>query len=240
MSYLLKNKTSKLKLRPTSSLPIMNISANPTSTNYNKPGGLFYRKERRFIEAEHERRRLAEGPGPGTYIHAYSAVGKSNTFNYNGRYVDTRTGKKLEDCNKRPISTRERFPVNKESIEIGIPVGKYYPAKIFSIEYNNHFRGLKFEKVYDQFNPILIRENVWKMSKVRTKDKGTDLINFDKPVLVCQELAPFNTTASRFRTITKLNKEKEEVKSKIGPGKYDYSDCYPWIKKSFNKNFQSH
>ena len=167
-----------------------------------------------------------------------SLTKKSNTCKFLNRYVDKRTGNRLSSANKRTPLIKERFAQYQVQEKEGPPLGRYEPGKTATIEYNNHFRGLSFEHVFDEFNPLLVRDNVFRMYKVRMKEKGPDMINFDKPVFYHQAYAPFSSTAKRFKGITRVNKEREETKAKIGPGKYDYSDCYRWIKKSYNIMYQ--
>lgn len=74
-----------------SAFNITNYNFLNNASKLNGMQGTFYRKERRFIESEWEEQRRAYGPGPGAYISPFTNMGKSNTYRFNGRYMDIRT-----------------------------------------------------------------------------------------------------------------------------------------------------
>ena len=53
-----------------------------------------------------------------------------------------------------------------------------------------------------------------------------------------ENIVPFNSTTKRgLSTNEKPKNDFEKKKELIGPGRYDYNECFSWIKKSFNVKY---
>lgn len=233
------NKNKEYDYIPDDSLSSTFYGSVNNTNGFKVSKGTFFRKEDRFFEAKKEMERLAYGPGPGSYINAYSNTGNSNTYCFQGRYVDVRTGQKFTYDNLRPHSGKTRLLETYDPHPLGPPIGKYNPGKTYTIEWKNFYKGKKrYEKHIENYNPFVVEVSAAKYKKVREKDKGTDLMNFDKDVEYTQKKAPFSSTSERFYFFKekKLN-EQEEKQTYLGPGVYDTSSNYSLIKKSFNVKY---
>ena len=211
--------------------------ASTSSSFFNKNtsmSGTFYRKQKRFIEAEKEMERLKEGPGPGSYINPFSNTGTSNTVLFNGRYVDLRKGKEFLMDNTRPPTSKEDVLENKRR-SFGPPVGKYNPETIMTIKYNN-MKRLGYGNGEDvAFNSS--RPQGRGVVQIEKEIVGPGSYEQIKPKRFVENEIPFNSSTQRGLSNQTKKNDTQIHKEMLGPGKYDYDECYSWIKKSFNVKY---
>ena len=221
---------------------LLNSSFSTSQSSYNsRPltgNGRFYRRDRRFREAENELIRLSENPGPGSYIDPFSNTGINNTINIKGRFVDLRTGNNIINENKRPKSSKSDLFKNERNKYVNYNnnpgVGKYDNGNFNSIKYLN-------DKFYvDRINynkSNILGFDSSEKDKRCVKDKIDNLgpgayynLNFVKEF---QVEPPFKSSCQRHVLDKKLKKNTLDGKF-VGPGQYDIEECYPWVKQSFN------
>jgi hypothetical protein len=217
----------------------MNKSFDSTTNNTSKSTlmGTFYRKERRFFESESDLKKQMENPGPGSYINPFSNTGDSNTIQFNGRFVDIRTGKNLlnsNEINSRPKTSSINNNINKNISG----KEKFYNSNLYTIEYKNN--KLKHNCNMYSFNSselskrnlIENKNNVGPGSYFNNEyafNKNNNIngsynetgFSFNKHFYK----NGFNSTNERFK-VSKNNC--------LGPGEYSLNESYPWVKKSFN------
>ena len=217
----------------------LNKSFDSTTNNTSKSTlmGTFYRKERRFFESESDLKKQMENPGPGSYINPFSNTGDSNTIQFNGRFVDIRTGKNLlnsNEINSRPKTSSINNNINKNISG----KEKFYNSNLYTIEYKNN--KLKHNCNMYSFNSselskrnlIENKNNVGPGSYFNNEyafNKNNNIngsynetgFSFNKHFYK----NGFNSTNERFK-VSKNNC--------LGPGEYSLNESYPWVKKSFN------
>ena len=227
---------------PNSNKSAMNKSFDSTTNNTSKSTlmGTFYRKERRFFESENDLKKQMDNPGPGSYINPFSNTGDSNTIQFNGRFVDIRTGKNLlnsNEINSRP-KTSSINNNNKNQNKNLTGKEKFYNSNLYTIEYKNN--KLKHNCNMYSFNSselskrnlIINKNDVGPGSYFNNEyafNKNNNIngsynetgFSFNKHFYK----NGFNSTNERFK-ISKNNP--------LGPGEYSLNESYPWVKKSFN------
>jgi len=221
---------------------LLNSSFSTSQSSYNsRPltgNGTFYRRDRRFREAENELIRLSENPGPGSYIDPFSNTGINNTIIINGRFVDLRTGNNIINENKRPKSSKSDFFKNERNQYINFNnnpgVGKYDNGNYNSIKYLND----KFyvDRINYNKNNILgfdSSEKDKRCLKGKKEKLGPGSYYNENYVKEFQIDPPFNSSCQRSILDKKLKKNQLDGKF-VGPGQYDVEECYPWVKQSFN------
>ena len=137
LSLLKLKKQKENKLIQNNSFDLTTHSNTSNTNNQIKQmHGTFYNKEPRFKENDNKLKDL--NPGPVAYINPFSNSGSSNIINFNGRFVDIRTGKNLILNNKRPTSYNNKYDYLIEKNNNLIPsVGKYNTGNNLTIEYKN-------------------------------------------------------------------------------------------------------
>ena len=227
---------------PNSNKSAMNKSFDSTTNNTSKSTlmGTFYRKERRFFESENDLKKQMDNPGPGSYINPFSNTGDSNTIQFNGRFVDIRTGKNLlnsNEINSRP-KTSSINNNNKNQNKNLTGKEKFYNSNLYTIEYKNN--KLKHNCNMYSFNSselskrnlIINKNDVGPGSYFNNEyafNKNNNIngsynetgFSFNKHFYK----NGFNSTNERFK-VSKNNC--------LGPGEYSLNESYPWVKKSFN------
>lgn len=224
------------KPHPTSSsTSLASTSASFYNKNNSSMNGTFYRKQKRFIEAEKEMERLREGPGPGSYINPFSNTGTSNTILFNGRFVDIRKGKDLLMVNTRPQTSKDDV-IEKKRREFGPPVGRYNPDSIMTISYRN-LKKLNYGNGEDvAFNSGKMQGRCASSLEKDPVGPGSYIKLNEREIN--ENIVPFNSTTKRgLSTNEKPKNDFEKKKELIGPGRYDYNECFSWIKKSFNVKY---
>ncbi len=221
---------------------LLNSSFSTSQSSYNsRPltgNGKFYRRDRRFREAENELIRLSENPGPGSYIDPFSNTGINNTIIINGRFVDLRTGNNIINENKRPKSSKSDFYKNERNKYVNYNnnpgVGKYDNGNFNSIKYLN-------DKFYvDRINYSKSNILGFDSSEIDKRCLKGKMDNLGPGVYYNQNFVkefqvdpPFKSSCQRQVLDKKLKKNSLDGKF-VGPGQYDIEECYPWVKQSFN------
>ncbi len=217
-------------------------SKNFNQTKYSSMIGTFYSKEPRFKDSEKKLKESSLNPGPGSYINPFSNTGSSNTIEYNGRYVDIRTGKILILNNERPKSSISNKKISFYDIKknYNACVGKYNPGINLTIEYNN-IKKLKESRSNIAFNSGVPADRGELYSFQKNEILGPGKYFIDDNIIKNKKYnnVPFSSSCERgliesynINDNNILNKNDSE--KNIGPGKYNLLDNYDWIKKSFN------
>ena len=204
-------------------------STNNSSTNnmihvYSRPqsiSGIFYRKDLRFREREQEENAKSKIPGPGSYINPFTATGKSNSIQINGRYMDLRTCKKYLENNRynnlRPKTPSHDIKLNNYINYNRNPgVGSYEPEKIYTVK-NDIINKIKQGNRTFNSTKLSDRNAIYQFQKNMPNGPGSYFQNIDRNII--QNSNGFNQTSLRFEKGGKNNTKEaidEYYENKIG------------------------
>ncbi len=201
--------------------------------------GTFYSKEPRFKDNENKLKESSLNPGPGSYINPFSNTGSSNTINYNGRYVDIRTGKNLILNNKRPKSSNNKYDSFIKTKNNFIPsVGRYNPGINYTIEYKN-IKKMREGRIDIGFNSSVPgdRGELYSFQKNENLGPGKYFINDNDIKYKNYGNSAFGSSSERGLIDNDVKLYKNNSMSNLGPGNYNYFNNYSWVKKSFNVKY---
>jgi len=201
--------------------------------------GTLYSKEPRFKDNENKLKESSLNPGPGSYINPFSNTGISNTINYNGRFVDIRTGKNLILNNKRPKSSNNKYDYFIEKNSKFIPsVGKYNPGINLTIEYKN-IKKMKEGRIDIGFNSSVPcdRDELYSFQKNDNLGPGKYFVNDNGIKNKNYGNAAFGSSSERGLIEDDVKLFKNNSMNDLGPENYNYNDNYSWVKKSFNVKY---
>ncbi len=213
-------------------------NSSKTNNQIKQMHGTFYSKEPRFKENDNKLKESSLNPGPGSYINPFSNTGSSNTINFNGRFVDIRTGKNLLLNNKRPKSYNNKYDYFIEKNNNLIPsVGKYNPGINLTIEYKN-IKKMKEGRIDIGFNSSVPgdRGELYSFQKNENLGPGKYFNNDNDNDNKYKNFgnSAFGSSSERGLIDNDVKLNKNNSMSNLGPGNYNYFDNYSWVKKSFN------
>ena len=170
--------------------------------------GAFYRKDIRFRERKIEEDSKKYVPGPGSYINPFTGVGKTNSIQINGNYMDLRACIKYIENNRlnnlRPKTASYEVKFHNYIRDNKIPgVGTYEPEKIFTIK---HDIETKIRQGNKTFNSTLLsdRNGIYEFQKNAMNGPGTYFLNYNN-INIQQNNHGFNITSLRFEKGGKYN-----------------------------------